>query len=190
MRYTSKIIVAGLLIAVFGLSGCHKKKRNPRQSATTMIQGTMRENAIKASKSNFITHLKQLPGVTNAKKSSGEVLLKIGGDSTQIYYTVNLSRVDSVTMVHLRYGHKGENGPIAVWLYPAPDKHHSSLRKNPVNGMLKSGMINPGNLLGHFKGKHIKDLIAAIRHDSIYAQVDTKTHPRGEMYGQLKVQHK
>ncbi|HYW34992.1 MAG TPA: CHRD domain-containing protein [Balneolaceae bacterium] len=155
-------------------------------SQTTMSQaGSAQE--VTADSSDFqavLTGQNEVPDSVQTN-ASGDAYFKVNSDSTELHYTIDLSNADSVTMAHIHYGTSSENGPIAVWLFPGPKQQSPSLDAGPVNGVLKSGIIDSTDLVGPLKGKSIGDLIQAINSDSAYVQVHTKAHPEGEIRGQV-----
>jgi len=144
-------------------------------------------NEVTSMNSDFSADLSGKNEVPDAVETdaSGEAYFKVNDDSTELNYTVNLSKADSVIMAHIHYGTSSGNGPISAWLYPAPDNQTKSLEPGPINGPLKSGTITDSTLTGPFSGKTVLDLIHAIQHDSIYVMVHTAANPAGELRGQL-----
>ncbi|HKJ31312.1 MAG TPA: CHRD domain-containing protein [Balneolales bacterium] len=187
-------ILTAVVFVAFALSGCSKKSNNMNKQkamtngSTSMSQtGQTAQVGATAMNSTFTTSLEGGNEVPNAVKTDagGEALFRVNSDSTKIYYTVNLSNVDSVKMAHIHYGTSKENGPIAVWLYPGPQEKQPMVKPGAVNGTLKKGVITKADLNGPFKGKTILDLVHAIDHDSTYVQIHTAKHPEGEIRGQL-----
>lgn len=188
----SYLLTVSIFVAV-ALSGCSKKS-NKMQKQQAMNQQSAMPNASKAQlksatpgNSTFTTSLEGGNEVPNPVKTTagGEALIRVNKDSTKIYYTINLSNVDSVKMAHIHYGTKKQNGPIAVWLYPGPQMRQPKVKPGAVNGTLKKGVITKTDLVGPFKGKTVLDLIHAMDHDSAYVQIHTVKHPAGEIRGQL-----
>jgi hypothetical protein len=179
----------GFLLIIFVAAGCHKKKKTGSfhyysQTPTAKVH----PRGLKNAKSDFSAKLsgKKEPSNSSQTAATGQVLLKIGGDSSQIYYTINLNQIDSVTVVQLRYGAHGKKGNFIGRLYPRLGHGNTSDKRAEVNGTLTSGMFNSKDLRGHFRNKKMKNLIDAINHDSVYVQVDTKKQPSGAISGFLR----
>jgi hypothetical protein len=192
MKITSKI--AGLLVLMFAVAfvGCHNKNKNnngnmQNQTGNNTQMSQNNNQKVNANNSDFMATLSgsnQVPSVKT--KASGKAYFKVNQDSSKIMYTVQLSNADSVIMAHIHYGVKGKNGPPVVWLYPSPSNHNQQVKKGPVNGVLKSGSFDSTNFVGPMKGKSIKDLVQAIKHDSAYVNVHNKAHQNGLIRGQVK----
>jgi hypothetical protein len=102
----------------------------------------------------------------------------VAGD--QIFYSVNLTGIEGITMVQIQKGKKGENGPPVVSLLVEP-------RKEAIGGMfMVEGTINPWELMGPLKEKSVQSLIELMEAGEAYINVYTKKHPRGEIRGQLE----
>lgn len=179
-------IALSVVVILLTFAGCSKKsgKMNNEKGMTqsTSMSGT---NEATAENNTFSADLAGTNEVPTAVQSnaSGNAYFKVNSDSTEIYYTVDLAKADSVIMSHIHYGTSSDNGPIAVWLYP--QSQSPSLMAGPINGKLVQGVIADSSLTGPMKGKSVLDLIHAIEHDSAYVQVHTKAHPEGELRGQV-----
>lgn len=184
-------LLTAFLVFALAVAGCSSKKKSNNmneqgnQESMAESSGT---SAVTSTNSDFYADLSGENEVPDAVETdaSGEAYFKANSDSTELMYTINLSKADSVIMAHIHYGASDSNGPISVWLYPAPDNHTKSLEAGPINGILKSGTITDSTLAGPFSGKTVLDLIHAIKHDSTYVMVHTSAHPEGELRGQIK----
>ncbi len=179
-------LMSSVVILSFMLMSC-SKKNSKMNNENSMAQSTTMSatNEASASNSTFSTSLSggnEVPDVVQSN-ASGNAYFKVNSDSTEIYYTVDLAKADSVIMSHIHYGTSSDNGPIAVWLYP--ESQRPSLMAGPINGKLISGVITDSTLSGPMQGKSVLDLIHAMEHDSAYVQVHTKAHPEGELRGQI-----
>jgi hypothetical protein len=187
------IKLAGLLVVIgtFVFTGCHKKNNGMPNTNNKMgannNTNTGNKGKITANNSDFMANLSGSDEVPNVKTdASGMAYFKMNNDSSKLMYTVKLSNADSVTAAHIHYGVKGKNGPPVVWLYPGPNHQSKKVKNGTVNGKLKSGTINSSNLVGPMKGKSIKDLIHAIKHDSAYVNAHNKAHEDGFIRGAVK----
>lgn len=187
----SSHLSTAILIIALAIAGCSNKKSNNsnKQKEQKMTESSSNMGGTEATSDNsdFSASLSGENEVPDPVKTdaSGEAYVKVNSDSTELSYTLKLSNADSVKMAHIHYGAKDGNGPITVWLFPAPDNQSPSMEAGPVNGTLKSGTITDSTLTGPFSGKTVLDLIHAIQHDSTYVMVHTAAHPAGELRGQL-----
>ncbi len=98
----------------------------------------------------------------------------LSGNAKSLHYTLSVVDIENATMAHIHIGHAGEEGPIAVWLYPS----------NP-SPVVRKGKFT-GNLMGPLQGKTLEDLVSVIKVGDAYVNVHTTAHPGGEIRGQLK----
>ncbi len=108
----------------------------------------------------------------------------LSGSGNSLQYTLSVADVENVTMAHIHIGHVGEEGPIAVWLYPS--KPSDAVKKGKFTGVLAQGTITAANLVGQLHGKTLEDLVSDIKAGDAYVNVHTTAHPDGEIRGQLK----
>lgn len=86
-------------------------------------------------------------------------------------------------MAHIHIAPAGQEGPVAVWLYPS---HPPAAMKNgEFTGVLARGSITAADLQGPLKGKTIADLVDDIKAGNAYVNVHTKANPGGEIRGQI-----
>jgi len=186
-------LLTAFLVFALAVAGCSSKKKNNNMNEQGNQEKMAESNASNGSKvtsmnSDFSASLSGDNEVPDAVETdaSGEAYFKVNSDSTELSYTINLSKADSVIMAHIHYGTSEDNGPISVWLYPAPDNQTKSLEPGPINGTLKSGTVTDSTLSGPFSGKTVLDLVHAIQHDSAYVMIHTSAHPEGELRGQIE----
>ncbi len=108
----------------------------------------------------------------------------LSGNGKSLHYTLSVADVENATMAHIHIGHLGEEGPIAVWLYPSNPSPVE--RKGKFTGVLTEGTITAANLMGPLQGKTLEDLVSDIKAGDAYVNVHTTAHPGGEIRGQLK----
>lgn len=175
-----------IVIAAVACSG--KKKRHKITFSSSASHVMMQTYSLKPAESDYIAHLsgKNEISASPSSNATGQVLFNVSDDNSQIYYTINLHRIDSLTVVQIRYGVPGKRGKFVARLYPRLNVGNALRRGVVVNGTLISAMLNEEDLAGQFKREKMSDLIKAISHDSIFIQVDTKTYPQGEIRGSLK----
>jgi hypothetical protein len=108
----------------------------------------------------------------------------LSGNGKSLHYTLSVVDIENATMAHIHIGHAGEEGPIAVWLYPSNPS--PVVRKGKFTGVLAQGTITAANLMGPLQGKTLEDLVSVIKVGDAYVNVHTTAHPGGEIRGQLK----
>jgi hypothetical protein len=115
----------------------------------------------------------EVPPITSTAK--GWAWFKPMGET--VWYKVNATGVDKVTMAHIHGGKAGENGdPIAMLQ-----------TSGPINGTLAQGNITSSDLMGSLAGKSISDLVSKMQTGETYVNVHTEANPNGEIRGQISV---
>ncbi|WP_210463794.1 CHRD domain-containing protein [Rufibacter roseolus] len=109
--------------------------------------------------------------------ATGQIILRLSKDGTQLYYKLIVANMESVLFGHLHMAPAGENGPVVVDLVGSVS--------NP-SGVIAEGIITSASLKGPLAGKTLSDLIAAIEAGNIYTNVHSPTYPAGEIRGQVK----
>jgi hypothetical protein len=117
----------------------------------------------------------QIPSIQTS--ASGIVWFKPMQDS--IWFKVNVTDIQGVTMAHIHMGKQGENGPPAVPLYK-PDTPSGQM-----SGVLAKGNITADTFQGPMAGKQISDLITAMQNGETYVNIHTQQNPNGEIRGQI-----
>jgi CHRD domain len=121
------------------------------------------------------------PIATPAHGSATFVLSKSGKSLT---YRLWVADIENVSMAHIHIGPQGQEGPVAVWLYPS--KPPAVVKEGKFTGVLARGTITASELLGPLQGKTVADLVDDIRAGTAYVNVHTTAHPAGEIRGQIK----
>lgn len=103
-------------------------------------------------------------------------------------HLLSLHRRDIVA-AHLHLGVEGENGPVVASLFDERDSAGTLRRASRAEKLLYvtalKGEIDSEDLVGPLQGMPIDALIAATKDGRVYVNVHTKTHPDGEVRGQL-----
>jgi hypothetical protein len=120
---------------------------------------------------------KEVPPVKTT--SEGVINFKTKGD--MLTWKINVTGISDATGVHIHKGKIGENGEAVVDLLKV-SKHSD----NP-KGMIMRGNITDSSLTGSMAGKTISDLKAAMATGDWYVNLDTASHPDGELRGQIKL---
>jgi hypothetical protein len=130
------------------------------------------------------------PKKTSATGSANFILTP---SSSTIRYTLHVTNLDKVSMVHINSGKIGMIGPVVTTLSkPAiqtattkttvtTKNAHTAL----LNVIISQGTITSSNLQGPLKGKQITDLVKLIHDGNAYVNIQTKKNPKGEIRGQI-----
>src|SRR5258708_10948620 len=108
----------------------------------------------------------------------------LSGKGKSLHYTLSVVDIENATMAHIHIGHAGEEGPIAVWLYPSNSS--DVVKKGKFTGVLAQGTITAANLIGPLQGTSLENLVSDIKAGDAYVNVHSTAHPGGEIRGQLK----
>ena len=131
--------------------------------------------------------------------ATGSANFILSPNSSTITYTLHVTNMDKVTMVHIHSGTIGKNGPVVATLSKStiPTSTSTSITKATttttaknthtglVNGIISQGTITSSNLQGPLKGKQITDLVKLIHDGNVYVDIHTKKNPKGEIRGQI-----
>jgi hypothetical protein len=94
-----------------------------------------------------------------------------------LYYQVHADSLADVTNVAIHIGDAREQEPPVAWLFQGD-------RAGAVSGLLVAGTLDEPAL----HGTSMRDLLRALRRDDVYVTIATRSHPAGEVRGQLRVQ--
>jgi Ca2+/Na+ antiporter len=111
----------------------------------------------------------------NTSTAKGWAWLKPMGDT--VWYKVNATGIDKVTMAHIHSAKTGENGDPIAMLQIAKSS-------GPT---LAQGNITGSDLMGSLAGKSIADLVAKMQSGETYVNVHTDANPNGEIRGQIEM---
>lgn len=150
---------------------------------------------------NFRTHLSgdnEVPpaGVTILTMGQGQAVFQLSKDGTELSYRLIASNIENIFMAHVHQGQEGSNGPVVVWLYPAPDQQTPLPIPGRHDGVLATGVIRAENLLGPLAGQPLSALVNAMEAGNAYVNVHTNDfvaptntgpgdYPGGEVRGQI-----
>ncbi|MGH3361208.1 MAG: CHRD domain-containing protein [Nocardioides sp.] len=127
----------------------------------------------------------------NDSPARGQVVLRLSADGTAIDYRLMVANIDNVTAGHIHLGGADVNGPVVAFLYgdvaPGGGAEH---------GVLATGTITAGDLVGPLAGMSLDELVAEIEAGNTYVNVHTNDGvdptntgpgdlPGGEIRGQL-----
>ena len=109
-----------------------------------------------------------------ATAATGMAGLTLDGD--RVFYSIEVSQLDAITMAHIHSGAAGTNGPVRVFLYgptPATD----------FNGRLAEGSFTAADVTG----VTYDTLLEQMRTGQAYVNVHTTLYPGGEIRGQTEL---
>jgi hypothetical protein len=132
----------------------------------------------------FMAHLSGHQEVIPVKtRAVGHVRFYLKQDGKSLHYSLKVDNLGDVTMVHIHIAPAGSNGPVVVRLYPAGPP--PLVKPGKFSGVLTQGTITAKNLVDILEGKPLNALIEDMENGRAYVNVYTKTHPQGELRGQL-----
>ncbi|MDH3458028.1 MAG: CHRD domain-containing protein [Gemmatimonadota bacterium] len=133
---------------------------------------------------NFVAVLSSADAGTDSK-SRGVAKFQLSLDGTEVSYRLNVANIDNLLMAHIHLAPAGQNGPIAVWLYP--DGPPPQLITGRFSGVLATGTITDADLVGPLADMTIADLVQQLEAEMGYVNVHTLQHPPGEIRGQISI---
>jgi hypothetical protein len=161
--------------------------------ATQSASADHRQRLIRAQLASF----EEVPTLVLA--GSGIFIAWIKDD--EISYFLRYSDLDSnVTQAHIHLGQRHVNGGIAVWLCsnlaspPTPaNVQPCPERSGEITGVIKAADVQNVNVPGSnppvstgLTAGEFADLVAALRANSMYANVHTMDRPGGQIRGQVE----
>ncbi|TVR71395.1 MAG: ScyD/ScyE family protein [Sphaerobacteraceae bacterium] len=127
----------------------------------------------------------EVPAVMTS--ATGSATFVVSQDGNSVSFEVSLENLSNTTMAHIHMAGVGENGPVVAWLYP--DSPPAELIPGSFSGVLASGTITAGDLVGPLAGEGINALIDAMIAGNTYVNVHTEAFPAGEVRGQIALDH-
>ncbi len=126
-----------------------------------------------------LTGAEEVPPVETA--ALGAAVFRLSADGTRLNFGIIVGRIEAVTQAHIHLGVRGENGPIAAFLFGFVEASPS------INGVLLKGVITDDDVLAPagFEGT-LAALVERMRSGGTYVNVHTAAHPAGEIRGQIR----
>jgi hypothetical protein len=112
-------------------------------------------------------------------EAEGEAEFQVSGSIDTLTYTLSISHIKDVTDAYIDRGKKGEKGPPVADLFAEPKKENIS------GTLLAEGKVEPYLLTGPLKGRSVNALIELMEAGQAYVNIQTKSHPEGEIRGQI-----
>jgi hypothetical protein len=144
---------------------------------------------------NHRTHLSGKEEVpmrdTNAQ---GQAIFQISRDQQSVSFRLIASNIENILQAHIHCGAAGVNGPIVVWLYPAPPSPPVvTLIPGRHDGVLATGTFDTSHVMARPDSaacpggvSSLADVLAKIRTGEAYVNVHTTQFPPGEIRGQIE----
>lgn len=118
-------------------------------------------------------------------EATGGAVVSANEERSELEYAVLVHAIEDVTQAHIHLGAAGEDGPVAVWLYPGPDATEPGLEEGRFDGILATGTITEDHLTQEVDGQTMDALLEQIASGDTYVNVHTEANPAGEIRGQL-----
>ena len=135
----------------------------------------------------FLSGGEQVPPVQTAAQAM--VVMQLSADGTYLSYRVSVTNIADVSGVLLHLGGPGTIGPGVVSLFAggqSPVEGFGPVNPQRISGVIAQGLITPSNLSGPLAGQPLSALVNAIQAGAAYVSVYTKSHPYGEVRGQVR----
>jgi glucose/arabinose dehydrogenase len=124
-------------------------------------------------------------GAGTHSPAQGLAVLEQTSAEAPLTYQVRVQSLANTSMAHIHISDApGENGPPAVWLYPAAPP--ATIVTGEFSGLLSEGEITDADLIGPLAGSSLNDLWTAIREGRAYVNIHTEQEPGGEIRGWLE----
>lgn len=121
--------------------------------------------------------------------ASGASLFGLDEECDALHYILLVAEIEDVTQAHIHLGGPDEDGDIGAWLFGQRDEEGEfvdSLEQGVSgSGVLATGEIAEGDLVGPLEGESLEGLLDRLRDESVYVNVHTREHPGGEIRGQI-----
>jgi hypothetical protein len=106
-------------------------------------------------------------------------------DGTNLNYSVELDDTSGIDVGHIHSGAAGVNGPVRVFLYPAPPA--PGVVSTPIVTSDKSVVVTGTITAANVTGIGFDQLISEMRAGNAYANFHSRTFPGGEIRGQVRL---
>jgi hypothetical protein len=111
---------------------------------------------------------------------TGYASFRTSVNDTVLKYKVNMTGLSEITGAQILQGKVGQNGDVIIDLW------NDSKKNTGKPATTIRGNITNSDLLGPMKGKILDTLLAAVNTGDTYVNVNTSSHPSGEIRGQIK----
>lgn len=144
---------------------------------------------------NHRTHLSGKEEVpVRDTEAQGQAIFQVSPDGQSVSFRLIASNIENILQAHIHCGAAGVNGPILVWLYPAPPSPPVvTLIPGRHDGVLATGTFDTSHVLPRPDSAacpggvaSLADVLARIRSGQAYVNVHTTQFPPGEIRGQIE----
>lgn len=122
----------------------------------------------------------------------GTAVLQLNADGTELSYRLIVANIDNVVASHIHIGAAEVNGPVVAFLFGAEPAGGGR-----TSGVLATGTITAGDLVGPLAGQPLSALVDALESGNAYVNVHTNDgvaptntgpgdFPGGEVRGQIR----
>lgn len=191
-----KVVAALAAAAVAG--ACSNPSRPPTapESISVPTQFEVESHASGNAPHNHRTHMtgkEEVP--VRDTRAQGQTIFQISPDEQSVSFRLIASNIQNITQAHIHCGPAGANGPVIVWLYPAPPGPRAvQLIPGRHDGVLSTGTFTDDDVVPLMPGVSpacpdgvatLDDVLAKIRAGLAYVNVHTLQFPPGEIRGQI-----
>jgi hypothetical protein len=115
----------------------------------------------------------------------GSFRAKVRSDGTQIHYTLRYKGLESnASAAHIHLGQRATAGGVIAFLCGGGDKPVCPAKEGEVTGVIDAADVTGPAAQGIAPGE-LDEVIRALRHGAVYANVHTATYGGGEIRGQV-----
>ena len=123
----------------------------------------------------------EVPARPTAASGTAQIIV----DGNRISYSIEVDDINSIIQSHIHIGAPGVNGPVRLFLYPAPP---ATLPAPLISTTEKAILVDATVDAGAVTGVSFADLLAAMRSGNAYVNVHTTQFPGGEIRGVIRPQ--
>lgn len=178
-----KYLILLALFAFFLFPSCEKEALEPETNVSLELDAVAKShdhNQVMTFKAH-LTGEQEVPPVDT--RATGQTIFKLSKDGSRLSYKLIVANLEDIVMAHIHLAPAGENGPVAVWLYPAGPP--PQLIPGTTNGILAQGVITEDDLVGPLKDATLEDLLEIMVAGNAYVNIHTTEYGGGEIRGQI-----
>jgi CHRD domain-containing protein len=123
----------------------------------------------------------EVPARGTAANGTAQIIV----EGNQITYSIEIDDITSIIQSHIHTGAPGVNGPVRLFLYPAPP----AVLPAPLITVSDKTILVEATVDSSFvNGVTYEQLLEAMRSGNAYVNVHTTQFPAGEMRGTIRPQ--
>ena len=123
----------------------------------------------------------EVPARSTGANGTAQIIV----EGNQITYAIEVDDITSIIQAHIHTGAPGVNGPVRLFLYPAPP---ASLPAPLVTVTDKTVLVEATVDSSFVNGVTYEELLNAMRSGNAYVNVHTTQFPGGEIRGTTRLQ--